>query len=187
MSLTGISDIAVRRTNKLSGGQTQRVRFAIAMVSNPDLLILDEPTVALDVEGRHAFWVAMRAFAERGNTVIFATHYLEEADANADRVILMARGQIVADGPATEIKARVGVRTIRATLPGVDLVELGRLPGVSSADRHGEAIVLSCRDSDAALRALLPAYPQALDIEVMGAGLEEAFLELTVDAPEVAS
>ena len=179
LALTGTADIAERRTNKLSGGQTQRVRFAIALVSDPDLLILDEPTVALDVEGRHEFWAAMRAFAARGKTVLFATHYLEEADAFADRIVLMAGGHVVADGPATEIKARAGRRTIRATLPAADPIRLGTLPGVVQAERHGEAVVLTCSDSDAALRALLGAYPLAADIEVRGAGLEEAFLELT--------
>ena len=99
LELTGTDEFAGQRTNKLSGGQTQRVRFAIALVSNPELLVLDEPTVAMDVEGRHAFWATMRAFAARGKTILFATHYLEEADAYADRAVLMARGRIVADGP----------------------------------------------------------------------------------------
>jgi ABC-2 type transport system ATP-binding protein len=158
------------------------VRFAVAIVSDPDLLILDEPTVAMDVEARRHFWGAMRNFAARGKTVMFATHYLEEADANADRAVLMAHGTVVADGPTTEIKARVGTRTIRATLPGVAVVELGALPGVLSADRRGEAITLVCSDSDRALRALLERYGEARDIEVTGAGLEDAFLELTADA-----
>ena len=117
IALAGLRDAAGRRTQKLSGGQTQRVRFAVALVSNPDLLVLDEPTVAMDVEGRRDFWSAMRGYAARGKTVMFATHYLEEADANADRAVLMAHGRIVADGPTTEIKAAVGTRTIRATLP----------------------------------------------------------------------
>ena len=113
-----ITEIADRPTNKLSGGQTQRVRMAIALVANSEMLVLDEPTAALDVEGRRDFWESIRDIAAQGKTVIFATHYLEEADAYADRIVLMARGQIVADGPPTEIKARVGGRTIRATLPG---------------------------------------------------------------------
>jgi len=183
MRLAGIEDIADRRTHKLSGGQTQRVRFAIALVADAELLVLDEPTVALDVEGRHEFWTAMRGFAARGKTVVFATHYLEEADAYADRIILMADGRIVADGPATEIKSKVGLHTIRATLEGVELATLQALPGVSSADRHGEAITLSCTNSDIALRALLGQFPAARDIEVRGAGLEEAFLELTAEPP----
>ena len=179
LHLTGISDIANRRTQKLSGGQTQRVRFAVALVSNPELLVLDEPTVAMDVEGRHAFWTTMRDFAARGRTVLFATHYLEEADANADRVVVMAHGRVVADGPPTEIKAMVSIRTIRATLPEVPVSDLATLPGVSDADRRGAAITLHCSDSDAAIRALLDRYPSASDIEITGAGLEAAFLQLT--------
>jgi ABC-2 type transport system ATP-binding protein len=181
ISLAGLTEAAPRRTQKLSGGQTQRVRFAVALVSDPDLLVLDEPTVSMDVEGRRDFWTAMRAYAARGKTVIFATHYLEEADANADRAVLMAYGRIVADGPTTEIKAQVGSRTIRATLPDVELAELASLPGVSAADRHGDAVILRCADSDAAIRALLEGHPSVRDIEIAGAGLEEAFLELTSD------
>jgi ABC-2 type transport system ATP-binding protein len=181
LELAGISKIAGQRTNKLSGGQTQRVRLAIALVSDPELLVLDEPTVALDVEGRHAFWTTMRTFAARGKTVVFATHYLEEADAYADRAVLMAHGSIVADGPTTEIRAMVGTRTIRATLPRVDTDALAALPGVTSAERRGEAVVLRCSDSDAAIRALLSAHADARDIEIAAAGLEQAFLALTGD------
>jgi ABC-2 type transport system ATP-binding protein len=183
---TGLEKAAGQRTQKLSGGQTQRVRFACALVSDPELLVLDEPTVAMDVEGRRDFWVTMREYAARGKTVIFATHYLEEADANADRAVLMAHGRIVADGPTTEIKARVGTRTIRATLPGIDGAELSVLPGVNSADRHGESVILRCSDSDRAIRALLKRYPALRDIEITGAGLEDAFLELTSDPDDSA-
>jgi len=180
LTRTGIADLAERWTTKLSGGQAQRVRFAAALVGDPDLLLLDEPTAGIDVEGRHEFWQAMHAVAERGKTIVFATHYLEEADANADRIVLIARGGIVADGPATEIKAMAGSRTIRATLPGVDLAELRGLPGVLSAERHGDAITLSCSDTDAAIGALLRSFPSTRDVEVRGASLEEAFLELTL-------
>jgi len=148
-------------------------------VSNPDLLVLDEPTVAMDVEGRHGFWSAMRSFASSGKTVLFATHYLEEADDYADRVVMMANDRVVADGAPTEIKAMVGNRTIRATLPVASLEELERLPGVTRAERRGEAVVLVCADSDAAIRAFAAGYPDARDIEIAGAGLEQAFLELT--------
>jgi ABC-2 type transport system ATP-binding protein len=182
--LNGIAD---RRTERLSGGETQRVRFAVALVSDPDLLVLDEPTVGMDVESRHAFWTTVRELSGAGKTFLFATHYLEEADAYADRAVLMAHGRVVADGPTTQIKAIVGSRTIRATLPAVSLEALERLPGVTRAERRGEAIVLSCSDSDASLRALLTTYPQAHDIEVLGAGLEEAFLQLTADDEEVAA
>ena len=190
MRLAGVTEFAERRTNKLSGGQTQRVRFAIALVSNPDLFMLDEPTAAVDVEGRREFWASIRAVAAEGKTVIFATHYLEEADAYADRIVLMARGRIVADGPATEIKAKVSGRIIRATIPvagpagpagPADTAALAALPGVTNAERHGEAVILTCADSDLTLRALLSRFPAARDIEVAGAGIEEAFMALTAD------
>jgi ABC-2 type transport system ATP-binding protein len=184
LDLVGIRDIQTRRTHKLSGGETQRARFAVALVSDPEILVLDEPTVAMDVEGRRGFWDAMRAFAARGRTVLFATHYLEEADAYADRAILMAHGRIVADGPTNEIRARVGMRTIRATFAEPDEQRLAALPGVASAQRHGAAVTLRCSDSDAAIRALLDRYPDARDIEISSAGLEEAFLELTSGADE---
>jgi ABC-2 type transport system ATP-binding protein len=177
LRLTGADEFAGQFTTKLSGGQAQRVRFAAALVGDPDLLVLDEPTAGIDVAGRHEFWQATRA--GRGKTVLFATHYLEEADAYADRIVLMARGRIIADGPATEIKARAGARMIRATLPGGDPAVLSALPGVVSAERHGDAVLLSCSDADTALRALLESFPAARDIEVRGGSLEEAFLELT--------
>jgi ABC-2 type transport system ATP-binding protein len=184
LSVAGLSAVASQRTQKLSGGQTQRVRFAVALVPNPKLLVLDEPTVAMDAQGRRDFWAAMREYAAEGRTVLFATHYLEEADANADRAVLMAAGRIVADGPTTEIKSRVGTRTIRATLPDASSDALSQLPGVISAERHGEAVTLRCANSDRAIRALLEGFPAARDIEITGAGLEEAFLQLTSEAPD---
>ena len=179
LSITGLADVAGRQASKLSGGQTQRLRFALALVSDPALMVLDEPTAALDVEARHVFWDAMRGFASQGRTVLFATHYLEEADRFADRIVLMAAGRIVADGSATQIKSVVDVRTVRATLPDVGTGVLSALPGVRHADRHGETIVLTCIDSDATLRALVAQYPQMRDIEVHSGGLDEAFRQLT--------
>jgi ABC-2 type transport system ATP-binding protein len=184
VEIAGVDDIIDRRTNKLSGGQTQRVRAAVALISNPDLLVLDEPTVAMDVEGRHVFWQSIRKIAASGRTVLFATHYLEEADNYADRVVLMTRGRIVADGPANEIRATVGLRTIRATVPQAGEAELATLAGVERCDRRGETFVLHCSDSDAAIRALLRDYPAACDIEIAAAGLEQAFLLLTGDTDQ---
>ena len=156
------------------------MRFAVALVSNPDLLVLDEPTVAMDVEGRHAFWLTMREFASRGKTVLFATHYLEEADAYADRVVLMANGSIVADGPPNEIKAMVGHAHDPGDAAGCHRRGARAAPGRHArVERRGEAVVLACTDSDAAIRALLAAFPAARDIEISGAGLEQAFLQLT--------
>src|ERR1700689_3629821 len=120
LRLAGASGFADRRTRQLSGGETQRVGFAVALAGHPEPLVPDEPTAALDVEGRRDFWSAMRSFAARGRTVLFATHYLEEADAYADRIILMRHGLIVADGTASEIKAMSAGRTVRATLAGAD-------------------------------------------------------------------
>jgi ABC-2 type transport system ATP-binding protein len=181
IELVGLDGVADQRTQKLSGGETQRVRFAVALVGDPQLLILDEPTVAMDVEGRRAFWQAMRQLASEGRTLMFATHYLDEADANADRAVLLARGIVVADGPTTEIKGRVGTRTIRATLPDVEEAELGAIDGVDTVVRHGDAVTLVCSDSDRAIRELLARHPQIRDIEITGAGLEDAFVRLVGD------
>jgi len=181
LRLTGADAFAGQWTTKLSGGQAQRVRFAAALVGDPDLLLLDEPTAGIDVEGRRDFWQSMRDIAGQGKTVVFATHYLEEADAYADRIVLIAKGQVVADGPATEIKAQAASRTIRGTLPDADTAALRALPGVLAAERHGAAVILSCSDADAALRALLGAFPGIRDVEVRGGSLEEAFMELTAD------
>ena len=181
----GIADIAGRRTNQLSCGQAQRVRFALALAPRPDLLVLDEPTAAMDVVSRRAFWASTRAWASDGGTVVFATHYLEEADAFADRIVLLRRGTVVADGSTGEIKALAGGRTIRATIADpAARVGLDRLPGVGAVEVHGDSVALACPDSDTALRALLSRCPQARNIEVSGAGLEDAFLALTTGERE---
>ena len=160
LELTGLTALARRRTQKLSGGQSQRVRFALALVADPDLMVLDEPTVAMDVEARHAFWATMRGFAARGTTVVFATHYLEEADEFADRIVLMAHGRVVADGPADRDQGAGR----HAHDPGHPARRRSRppsrpLPGVTAADRRGEAVMLVCDDSDRAIRALLRRPP----------------------------
>lgn len=179
IELAGLSQIAGRRTQKLSGGQAQRVRFAVTLVSKPELLVLDEPTEAMDVAGRRDFWDLMRRFASEGKTIVFATHYLEEADDNADRVVLMANGRVVADGATTEIKNHAGTGRIQATLQAVSEKELAAVPGVTSARRRGDTITLTCSDPDAAARALLQRYPELRDLEVTSARLEDAFLRLT--------
>ncbi|HEY9473988.1 MAG TPA: ABC transporter ATP-binding protein [Mycobacteriales bacterium] len=185
MHRAGISDLGRRRTSRLSGGQQKRVCFAMALLPDPELLVLDEPTAGMDVESRRAFWQAMREQTQAGKTVLFATHYLAEADDYADRIVLVRSGAVVADGPATEIRAMGGGRTIRATLPGAVPERLCALPGVLSAETHGQAVVLRCSDSDTALRALLAAEPVARDIEVSGADMEDAFLALTTDIPTI--
>jgi ABC-2 type transport system ATP-binding protein len=182
LELTGCHAFQNQMTTGLSGGQAQRVRFAAAIVGDPDLLVLDEPTAAIDVEGRQEFWRAMRSVVENHKTVVFATHYLEEADSYADRVVLMAGGVIVADGTPNQIKSKVTSRSIRATLPGVELEELRRLEGVLTVDRHGPTVILTCSDSDRALYQLLNRYSSLTDIEVTSGTLEEAFLELTKES-----
>src|SRR5664279_5158537 len=179
MELAGITDIAGQRTTKLSGGQAQRVRYALALVPDPDLMVLDEPTVAMDVEVRRAFWASMREFTATGRTVLFATHYLDEADDFADRVVVLAGGVIVADGTGAQIKDSVAGRTITAVVPGTHPAQLLQLPGVTTTDQQGPRMVLHCNDSDTALRALLAAYPAVHDIEISAGNLEDAFLELT--------
>jgi ABC-2 type transport system ATP-binding protein len=179
---TGIEGIADRPTQKLSGGEAQRGRFALALVSNPGLLVLDEPTVGMDVLSRRRFWQSIRGSAAGGRAILFATHYLDEADAHADRVVLIARGRIVAEGAPAAIRSRVGRRSISATLPRASVPAvpaLRSLPGVAGAERRGDTVVLECSDSDAALRGLLRARPDARDIEVSNVALEDAFLELT--------
>ncbi|HWE89468.1 MAG TPA: ABC transporter ATP-binding protein [Pseudonocardiaceae bacterium] len=180
----GIEDLAPRRCTRLSGGQKQRVRFAVALVCDPDLLVLDEPTSAMDVATRREFWHSMKEFTEAGKTVLFATHYLDEAEEFADRVVLMRTGRVIADGSVAEVRAAVSGRTLRAVVPGAVETDLLALPGVNTAELRGERIELSCADSDAALRALLAGYPRAHDIEIKAVGLEEAFLALTGDARE---
>ena len=187
MEMAGVTDIAGRKTQKLSGGQAQRVRFALALVPDPDLLVLDEPTAAMDVEVRRAFWASMREFTAGGRTVLFATHYLQEADQFADRVVVLARGVLVADGTGAQIKSTVAGRTISAVVDGAATESLGALPGVLGTERQGARTLLHCNDSDTALRALLAAYPQAHDIEIAAGNLEDAFLELVATSRQEAA
>jgi ABC-2 type transport system ATP-binding protein len=174
----GISGLAGRRVGRCSGGEQQRLRFAMALLSDPALLLLDEPTTGMDVEGRRAFWAAIREDAARGRTVLFATHYLEEADAYADRIVLVSRGLVVADGSAAEVKARAAGRTVRATLPGAEHLGLEQLPGVDGVEVRGDTVLLHARDTDAVARHLLTATA-AHDLEITTRGLEDAFLALT--------
>jgi ABC-2 type transport system ATP-binding protein len=176
----GIADIGDRKVGKCSGGQQQRLRFAMALVPDPELLILDEPTTGMDVNGRHEFWAAIRDDARGGRTVIFATHYLEEADAYADRVVFVRRGKIVADGTASEVKAMASGRTVRATLPGADESELAALPGVERVEIRGDSVFLHSRETDDIARYLLN-QTSARDLEITSRNLEEAFLALTAD------
>jgi ABC-2 type transport system ATP-binding protein len=178
----GIAAIADRSVGKCSGGEQQRLRFAMALIPDPELLILDEPTQGMDVEGRRAFWKAIRADAASGRTIVFATHYLEEADAYADRIVLISKGQIVADGTAAEVKALASGRTIRATLPGADEAALRAIPGVDGVEVRGDTVLIHSGDTDAVARRLLTQTP-ARDLEITSRGLEDAFIALTGGGP----
>jgi ABC-2 type transport system ATP-binding protein len=157
----------------------QRARFAVAVVSNPDLLILDEPTAAMDVAARHSFWESMREFTDLGKTVVFATHYLDEADTFADRIVIMNDGKVIADGTPAEVKSVVSGRTLSFALTDVDPEAFAGFVGVTRIERKGARIALQTEDSDATLRALLARYPGAADIEIESRNMDDAFMALT--------
>lgn len=175
---TGLAALASRTVGKCSGGEQQRLRFALALLPDPALLILDEPTQGMDVAGRKAFWTAIREEATEGRTVLFATHYLEEADAYADRIVMMRAGRIVADGTAAAVKSQAAGRTIRATWPGASADTLAALLGVDSVEVQGATVIIRSRDTDTVARHLLSRTP-AHDLEITATGLDEAFLALT--------
>ena len=188
LARAGIAQIADRKVNKLSGGQAQRVRFALATAGDSDLIVLDEPTTGMDVSARQAFWATMREQADQGRTVLFATHYLEEADAIADRVLVLHRGRLLADGTAAEIKAKAGARRVSFDLEGpIDEAPIRALPFLTSvtvskggsAAGSGSTVRIQSTDADATVHALygLGVYPR--NLEVAGLGLEQAFVAIT--------
>jgi ABC-2 type transport system ATP-binding protein len=180
LARAGVAKIADRKVNKLSGGQAQRVRFALATAGDSDLIVLDEPTTGMDVTARQAFWATLREQADQGRTVLFATHYLEEADAVADRVLVLHRGGLLADGTAAEIKAKAGARRISFDLEGeIDDAALEDLPFLASMAVSGHTVRIQSSDADATVHALygLGVYPR--NLEVAGLGLEQAFVAIT--------
>jgi len=183
LARAGVSQLADRKVNKLSGGQEQRVRFALATAGDSDLIVLDEPTTGMDVSARQAFWATMREQADQGRTVLFATHYLEEADAIADRVLVLHRGRLLADGTAAEIKAKAGARRIAFDLESadgeIDEAPLRALPFLTTLDVSGHTVRIQSTDADATVHALygLGVYPR--NLEVAGLGLEQAFVAIT--------
>ncbi|MEU2861042.1 ABC transporter ATP-binding protein [Streptomyces mirabilis] len=178
LELAGIGDLAGRRVDRLSGGQAQRVRFAVALAGNPDLIVLDEPTAALDVEARRAFWDSMRSYARRGHTVLFSTHYLEEADAHADRILVIDHGRLVADGTGEQLKRSVGGNLVSFDLAGRGTEGLTLLPGVVSVEVRGDRARLGTDDSDATVLALAE-LGAIRGLEVVPASLDDAFMALT--------
>ncbi len=185
LARAGLTDLADRQTQRLSGGQAQRVRFALAIAGDPDLVFLDEPTAAMDVEGRRAFWTMMRVFAGEGRTVVFATHHLDEADAVSDRIVMIRKGAVVANGAASAIKAAVPTRRVRFVAERADAARLRELDGVNAACVRGCEVVLDSLDADATVRALVASGVLFSDLEVTGADLEQAFMALTCDLAAV--
>jgi ABC-2 type transport system ATP-binding protein len=176
VATAGIDGLLTRPVDALSGGQRQRVLLALALAGAPPLLLLDEPTSAMDVEGRRAFWTTMRGLADRGHTVVFATHHLAEADAVADRVVVIAGGRVIADGSAAEVKAGTAARRISFTTSPDR--RLDDLPGVTSTSRQGSTLTLTTADAATTLRALLADGGTLPDLEVRGASLEDAVVSL---------
>ena len=178
LALSGLTDLAGRHYGRLSSGQQQRLKFALALCGNPEVLFLDEPTVALDVEARREFWNAIRARSARGTTVLLTTHYLEEADALADRIVVIDHGKVIAEGSPAEIKSRSAGRRIRCVTNLAPETVAG-MPGVKDVVRHGAALEILAVHAEPVVRALLAQDPGLSDLEVSGAGLEQAFLALT--------
>jgi ABC-2 type transport system ATP-binding protein len=186
LAAAGLEKLCDRQFGDLSGGQRQRTLFALAICGNPDLLFLDEPTVGLDVEARRALWEEIRRLVERGKTVLLTTHYLEEADALADRIAVINQGQIIAEGTPAEIKAQTSGKRIRC-ITELSLASLLQIPGVTDARQDREAVEIHAREAEPVVRALLTRDPSLSGLEITSAGLEEAFLALTQDNSEKAS
>ena len=186
LAAAGLEKLRDRKFGDLSGGQRQRTLFALAICGDPDLLFLDEPTVGLDVEARRALWDEIRRLVERGKTVLLTTHYLEEADALADRIAVINQGEIIAEGTPTEIKAQTSGKRIRCAT-SLSMTSLLQLPGVSDARQDRDAVEIHAREAEPVVRALLARDPSLSGLEITSAGLEEAFLALTQDNGETAN
>ena len=179
----GLVSLAGRKVGSLSGGELQRVRFALAICADPRLLILDEPTVGFDVPAQRSFWETVRAFAAEGCAVLFATHYLAEAAESAGRVVVLHQGHVVADGTVDEIRRTVAIRRVRFRAPDTETGALRALPAVQEVRQADGVISLDSTDSDATVRGLVRSGATFTDLEVTGAGLADAFLALTCEEP----
>jgi ABC-2 type transport system ATP-binding protein len=179
LELAGLTEFAHRRTDRLSGGQARRVQLAVALAGDPEVLFLDEPTTGLDVQSRRLFWDGVRRAAASGTTVLFATHYLDEADSNASRILVLVGGHLVADGEPAAIKAQLPGRIIRATMQPADLHGLRRLPGVLAATADGTEVELRTSDPDRTLDGMYRGGAQVTNLRIDGASLEDALIHLT--------
>ncbi|WP_456279051.1 ABC transporter ATP-binding protein [Bacillus sp. AK128] len=186
LSLTGLTDHDLRTlTEKLSGGQKRRVNFALALAGNPDLIIFDEPTVGMDIQSRKAFWTAVKNLAAEGKTIIFTTHYLQEADEFAERILLFKDGEIIADGTPMDIKGRIATKTVSFKLDSTMNIDFNAQPFVTQVYQKNERIYMQTTDSDLALKWLVTGNFGAEEIEVERGRLEEAFEHLTSSQKEV--
>jgi len=180
LAAAGLEKLSERKFGDLSGGQRQRVLFALAICGDPDLVFLDEPTVGLDVEARRMLWDEIRRMVTRGKTVLLTTHYLQEADALADRVAVINKGEIIAQGTPSEIKAKTAGKRIRC-ITTLSLNALRQIPGVTEVKEDREAVEIHAVEAESIVRELLTRDAGLSSLEVSSAGLEEAFLELTRD------
>lgn len=178
LAIAGIESIKDRKFGELSGGQRQRVLFALAVCGDPDILFLDEPTVGMDVEARRSLWGQIRNLVARGKSVLLTTHYLQEADSLADRVVVINQGSIIAEGTSAEIKSQTAGRRIRC-VSRLDLDSLRHMAGVLEVRQDRDALEIHATEAEAVVRELLNRDPTLSDLEVTSAGLEEAFLALT--------
>jgi ABC-2 type transport system ATP-binding protein len=183
LAVAGLEKLRDRKFGDLSGGQRQRTLFALAICGDPDLLFLDEPTVGLDVESRRALWEEIRRLVERGKTVLLTTHYLEEADALADRIAVINQGKIIVEGTPAQIKAQNSGKRIRC-VTALSVASLLRIPGVTDARQDREAVEIHAGEAEPVVRALLASDPSLSGLEITSAGLEDAFLALTHDNGE---
>ncbi len=178
IKLAGLQGLERRRIDRLSGGQTQRARFAMAIAGDPDLLMLDEPTAAMDVETRREFWARMRAYAALGHTVLFATHYLEEAETFASRLVVIAQGQIITNGTMRDIEERFGQPSVSFTRSDASATGFERLSSVRRVETQGQRVTLYTDDTDATIRALATSAIRWQDLEIKRVNLEEMFVSL---------
>jgi ABC-2 type transport system ATP-binding protein len=182
LAMAGLTDRAGGKLDKLSGGEAKRARFAFALAGDPDLLVLDEPTAAMDVAGRQQFWATMRDWSAGDRTVLFATHHMNEVEQYADRVIVIARGRVVADGPTTEVMALASGRTVSFDLCGAPSDGLRDLPRVRDMEIRADRVSIGTDDADALVTALVQSGRPFANLEIHSAGLEEAFITLTAGA-----
>jgi len=176
--MAAITDLLQRPYGKLSGGQQRRVQFAMAICAKVDILFLDEPTVGLDIEAREAMWVSLRKLVAEGCSIVLTTHYLEEAEALANRVIVIAQGSVIAEGSVESIRSRVAMRRIRC-VSSLNITDIKQWPQIDSVGHDGEYLTIQTMDVESVTLRLLTEDKTLQQLEIKRAGLAEAFVELT--------